>query len=162
MSLPSASSDSISKLPSVLPGVYTRTAVRGHKEFFNFSMQFDKKPSISFKSRCIFEVGFNKETQKWMMAYSRDKMSKVCIFKMPHLSNSPAEVEDVIEISKSGQERKSMTVMRNETGNVFIFNEKKPSVTIRRTFSKDWMKVKQVTSVKGTAKKCVEIFEKLN
>ena len=62
---------------------------------------------------------------------------------MPHLVNAAAEVEDVIEISKSGQERKSMTVIWNKTGNVFMFNEKRTtSVMIRRKFFKDWMKVK--------------------
>ena len=81
---------------------------------------------------------------------------------MPVLPKVPEKLHKVEEKPDLGLGIRWMTVARNRKGNVFLFSEDnmaKGAMSIRRTFSKGWKTMKQVTTMKGSKVKCVEVFE---
>ena len=156
------------ELSNHLNGVYTRIECTGMEEFLkvklhaNLGMLLNEKAASS-ETDCKFKVSYNEETRRWKMTYTRNNVSHSFVFDMPRPSKVSQDVNKVVEFPKIHEGMKGMQVARNKTGDSFIFSEKvneNGSITIRRTFSDNWMKMTQESSIKGRKVICREKFTK--
>ena len=69
----------------------------------------------------------------------------------------------VINVPERSTPQPRMEVVRNRTGSVLLFSDKKikkGTIKIERRFSADWMEMIQVVIVRGEEVSCVEMFRR--
>ena len=87
------------------------------------------------------------------------------MFKMPAHAKFSKNVLKVITVPERSTPQQRMEVVRNRTGSVLVFSDKKMkkgAIRTERRFSADWMEMTQVVTLRGDEEvSCVEVFRRV-